>query len=59
MFSSRRMIFSDVRPRRPFLRTLGFALAAALIFAAGVYTGQNFPHILGSRQPAPVAAAEF
>lgn len=59
MFSSRRTIFIDPRRNRPWLRAVTILVATLLVFAAGVYTGSAFPHLVGERASAPVTAAEF
>ncbi len=59
MFSSRKTVFTPGKPRRSLGRFLGLMLAVAIVFAAGVYTGRNFPQLFSSPLPAPVTAAEF
>lgn len=59
MFSSRRTVFIDPRRGRPWLRAVSILVATLLVFAAGVYTGSTFPHLLSDRLPAPVTATEF
>lgn len=59
MFSSRRTVFIDTRRGRPWLRAVSILVATLLVFAAGVFTGSAFPHLVGDRVSAPVTAAEF
>jgi len=59
MFSSRRTVFIDPRRSRPWLRAVTILVVTLLVFAAGVYTGSAFPHLVGDRVSAPVTATEF
>lgn len=59
MFSSRKAVFAPGKPRGSLGRFLGVMLVLAIVFAAGVYTGRNFPQLFSSPLSAPVTAAEF